>query len=456
MDRILACLTTAYDVQLVAAAGAICILAILATAVLSRAAYRRLREQNLRLASALNNMPQGLCMFNEAMRLILCNDRYLEMYGLTRQQAYPGCALRDLLEYRRATGTFFQDIDAYVAAAERRVAEGELFNNVVEVKDRIIAISNRPIAGGGYVSTHQDITERRKQDQERDRLAAQERHRADVDAAISAFRQRIEVMLKSVGDSAVAMRSTASSLLAASQKASQRAEGAVQASNAASVNVETAASAAEELSATIAEISRQLGQTNRLVDNAVSEAGMTNQQIGSLEQAARKIGDVVQLIQEVAGQTNLLALNATIEAARAGEAGRGFAVVASEVKSLAVQTAKATEDIAGQIAAVQASTGAAVEAIGRIVARMQEISRFTASAAASVLQQNAATSEISHNVASAARGAKEIVSVLDEVAGAATETRGAAQTALSTSQAVETAAASLRDEVEGFLRKVAV
>ena len=107
----------------------------------------------------------------------------------------------------------------------------------------------------------------------------------------------------------------------------------------------------------------------------MTEAGATNEQIGSLAQAAQKIGDVVKLIQDVAGQTNLLALNATIEAARAGEAGRGFAVVASEVKSLAVQTAKATEDISSQIAAVQISTGAAVEAIARIVQRMKEISR---------------------------------------------------------------------------------
>ena len=146
--------------------------------------------------------------------------------------------------------------------------------------------------------------------------------------------------------------------------------------------------------------------------------------------AAQKIGDVVKLIQDVAGQTNLLALNATIEAARAGEAGRGFAVVASEVKSLAVQTAKATEEIAGQIAGVQGSTTAAVGAIGRIADRMQEISQFTAAAAASVHQQNAATSEISQNVASAAGGTKEIVAVLGDVAGAATETRQSAETVL--------------------------
>jgi len=417
---------------------------------------RKLRERNMQLASALDNMTQGLCMFDASARLIICNEQYLEMYGLTREHAYPGCLLRELLEYRTQTGTFFQNIDEYVEAAKRRVIEGKVFSNIVEVRGRAISISNRPSSGGGWVSTHEDITEQRRHDQERDLLAAQEQRRAAVEAAITLFRPRVETMLKTVGDQAMAMRSTAGTLFAASNKTSQRAEGAVDTSNEASVNVEMAAGAAEELAASVAEISRQLAQTNMVVGTAVKEAAATNGQIGSLAQSAQKIGDVVKLIQDVAGQTNLLALNATIEAARAGEAGRGFAVVASEVKSLAVQTARATEDIAAQIAAVQVSTTAAVEAIGRIAERMREISGYTSSAAASVEQQHAATGEISQNVMSAAQSAKEIVAVLGDVTGAAAETRGSAEAVLSASQAVETAAANLRDEVEGFLQKVAV
>jgi methyl-accepting chemotaxis protein len=436
-------------------------IAAVATAILSACLAgafvdRRLREQNTQLAAALDNMTQGLCMFDSATRLIVCNERYVEMYGLSRKQAYPGCLLRDLLEYRKSTGSFFQDVDEYVAAASKRVVEGRVFNNVVEVHGRIISISNRPTVGGGWVSTHEDITEQRQIDQERDRLASQQQRRADVDAAIAVFRPRVEAMLKRVGEQAMAMRSTAAELFAASNTTSQRAEGAVESSNEASVNVEIAAGAAEEMSSSIAEISRQLEQTNSLVGIAVLEATATNQQIGSLAAAAQKIGDVVELIQDVAGQTNLLALNATIEAARAGEAGRGFAVVASEVKSLAVQTAKATEDIAGQVASMQSSTGAAVDAIARIAQRMGEISRFTSAAAASVHQQNAATGEISQNVASAASGTKDIAGVLGEVAGAATRTRASAESVLSASQAVETAAGEVRSEVEGFLQKVAV
>jgi methyl-accepting chemotaxis protein len=165
---------------------------------------------------------------------------------------------------------------------------------------------------------------------------------------------------------------------------------------------------------------------------------------------------VVKLIQSVAGQTNLLALNATIEAARAGAAGKGFAVVASEVKALAVQTAKATDDIGSQIAAVQTSTQSAVRAIGNITGRMQEIQQFTGAIATSVEQQNAATGEISDNVAAAASGTKSVVGVLQRVSSAIADMHKAADTVLAASQAVEKAADSLRGSVDGFLHKVAV
>jgi methyl-accepting chemotaxis protein len=188
---------------------------------------------------------------------------------------------------------------------------------------------------------------------------------------------------------------------------------------------------------------------------SVSEAQATNAQVSGLAEAAGKIGNVLKLIRDIAGQTNLLALNATIEAARAGEAGRGFAVVASEVKSLAVQTSKATEEIAALITAVQDSSTTAVEAIRRIAERMQEINQYTSACAASLQQQNAATDEIAHNVTSAARGAALFGSVLSEVTGAASETHGSAQSLLAASQSVEAGASDLRAEVERFLEKVA-
>jgi methyl-accepting chemotaxis protein len=259
-----------------------------------------------------------------------------------------------------------------------------------------------------------------------------------------------------VAESAGKMRATASRLFDASGHTSQRTDSAVRTSNEASVNVETAASATTELSGSIVEIGHQLNRAAQVVRLTVEEAQATNRDIDALAQAAQKIGDVVKLIRGIAEQTNLLALNATIEAARAGEVGRGFAVVAAEVKSLAVATAKATEDISNQILEVQNSTGKAVAAIGRIAHRMGEIDEYTSAAAASVEEQTAATSEISQNVTGAAEGAKLVVVVLSEVAGATTETQESAQTVLTASQSVEEAAGNLRGEVESFLTKVAV
>jgi methyl-accepting chemotaxis protein len=277
-----------------------------------------------------------------------------------------------------------------------------------------------------------------------------------IDSAIASFRPQVERLLSGVSASATAMRSTASLLFGSSGQTSQRAESAVQAFNEASVNVETAAVAADELSRSIGEISRQLTHTSNIVSLATEEARSTDEQIAGLAAGAQKIGDVVKLIRNIAGQTNLLALNATIEAARAGDAGKGFAVVASEVKSLAVQTAKATEEIAGHILAVQNSTSGAIEAIRQIAARMQEINHYTAAVAASVEQQNSATGEISHNVASAADGTGQVVTVLNDVTGAAAETRGSAEIVRDASGTVETAVSNLRREVEDFLGKVAV
>jgi methyl-accepting chemotaxis protein len=434
-------------------AGLTTVLAMLLAGI---AITRRMQVDNRRMRVALNNMSQGLCMFDHHERLVVCNRRYMDLYELPDEVVQPGRTLASLLEYRIAKGNFPRDPDEYRKGLVAAMAQGK--TTTAEVKSasgRMVSIINRPMTDGGWVATHEDITERRDAERERASMQEQQKRRSIIEQAIAAFRQRVEDHLATVTDGAMAMRSTAATLFASSGQTSQRAESAVSASNDASTNVETAAVAAEELSGSIGEISRQLSMTSDIVRAAVSEAQGTNAQITALSQAAQKIGDVVKLIRTIAGQTNLLALNATIEAARAGEAGKGFAVVASEVKSLAVQTAKATEDISKLIGAVQTSTGGAVDAIGRIAGRMQEIDSCTTAVSAAVHEQSAATAEISQNVASAADGAKLVVSVLGNVTGAATETRQSAETVLTASQAVEAAAAELRHEVEGFLARVA-
>jgi methyl-accepting chemotaxis protein len=431
--------------------GLVTALVILAIACL------RLKRQNRRLWLALDNTPQGLCMWDPAGRLLLCNERYINMYGMSAKVVKPGASLREIVEHRAAIGNFSGNVDDWVNGIRQRITMQRAGSQTFIATDgRVIEIAEQPLPDGSLVATHHDVTERHRMEKERAAHVVEEKRRAVVESAIAAFRQSMDSVLRTVNESAESMRLTASSLFAASGQTSQRAQSAVQASNEASTNVATAATAADEMASSIGEISRQLVQTTDAVRLAVREAQSTNDGIKGLADAAQKIGDVVELIRTIAGQTNLLALNATIEAARAGESGRGFAVVASEVKSLAVQTAKATEEISNQILSVQASTGNAVDAIARITDRMQEIERFTSAVAAAVEQQNAVTGEISHNVSSAANGTQDIVVVLDQVACAATDTRTTAETVLRTCGSVEKAVANMRDEVESFLKKVAV
>jgi methyl-accepting chemotaxis protein len=417
----------------------------------------RMRVKYKQMLTAFDNMTQGLVLFGSNERLVIYNRRYLEIYGLSPDIVKPGIRLIDLLIHRRDKYNLAVDPAGYRTSLLKAIAAGQSTNTIGDSgSGRIVSVINRPVAGGGWVGTHEDVTEQRQIEKQRDSLAEQEARRARLEAAISTFRSRIESLLSTVGASASAMKSTATTLSGSSSRTTERADRAVKESSSSSDNAKTAANAAEELSASIAEISRQLERTKHEVSDAVSVSQSTDAEIAALSQAAQKIGDVVELIRDVAAQTNLLALNATIEAARAGAAGRGFAVVASEVKSLAVQTARATEEISSQIQAVQTSARDAVEAIGLIATRMDEVNGSTSAVVASVEQQNAATAQILSNVAAAAHSAQVVVSALGEVAGAALETRASAQTVLEESESVEAALTNLRSEVADFLDKVAV
>jgi methyl-accepting chemotaxis protein len=431
--------------------------AILSMSLISAAADRRLDDKGRLLGITLNNMTQGVVMFDTSGRLVVSNDQYITMYGLSPDVVKPGAALIDIIRSRITSGNLRRDPEEYCNEIISQMAAGKTVSFISETPDgRAVSVVNRPIPGSTYwVGTHDDITERRAAERRSALLDEQEARRALIEEAIAWFRQSVEGVLKTVADSVAAMQSTASVLAATSNQCTSQTAGAVQTSSDAFGSAQIAATAADELSKSIAEINRQLVRATEVVGAAATEAQSTNADIAGLAQAAQKIDDVVKLIQSVARQTNLLALNATIEAARAGAAGKGFAVVASEVKTLAVQTGRATDDIASQIAAVQESTNSAVGAIGTIAGRMQEIRQFTAAIATSVEQQNSATREISGSVAAAAAGTKSVVSVLGRVSGSIADMRKSADTVLAASQAVEKAADSLRDSVDGFLRKVA-
>jgi methyl-accepting chemotaxis protein len=238
------------------------------------------------------------------------------------------------------------------------------------------------------------------------------------------------------------------------ERTAHQAQAVSAATEEASSNVQTVASAGEELSASIQEISRQLSQATQITGEAVTMAGQTDDQVQGLVKAVEKIGDVVRLISDIAGQTNLLALNATIEAARAGEAGKGFAVVASEVKSLATQTAKATEEITGQIQAIQNATQGSVDSIRAITGVIGKINEISSSISAAVEEQGSATQEIARNVQQAAAGTQEVANNVQGVNASADETGTAAGQVLSAAEQLARQSDALRGDVSRFLEGI--
>ncbi len=299
------------------------------------------------------------------------------------------------------------------------------------------------------------IERERLQVEQQEDVAAREQRQHKIETLVEGFRTEVQDLLASVGTNMEEMQKTAGFLTNVADDTATRATDAASASQDASNNVQTVAAATEELSASISEIGQQVGKTTEIVGAATDATRTTNDQISGLANAAQKIGEVVALIQGIAEQTNLLALNATIEAARAGDMGKGFAVVASEVKTLANQTAQATEEISQQISMIQSSTGEAVQAVQGIVSTMEEVNGFTASIAAAVEEQGAATSDISNNVQQAAQGTKDVSESMSNVSGAVSETTQSAAQMQQSATDVGQQAKRLQSTVDTFLHEVA-
>jgi methyl-accepting chemotaxis protein len=266
-----------------------------------------------------------------------------------------------------------------------------------------------------------------------------------------AFEAKVGSLVSMLSSGATELQATAQSMSATATQTNQQATTVAAAAEEASAGVQTVAAAAEELTSSIHEIGRQVAQSAKITAKAVEDARRTDTIVRALADGAQKIGDVVQLITNIAAQTNLLALNATIEAARAGDAGKGFAVVASEVKSLATQTARATEEIGAQIAQIQSATGEAVKAIKAIGATIDEVNVIASNIASAVEEQGAATAEIARNVQQTAASTQEVTAIIAGVSRAANDTGAAAGQVLGAASDLSRQAEQLTNEVNNFV-----
>jgi methyl-accepting chemotaxis protein len=348
--------------------------------------------------------------------------------GISRPMVTMCSAMREL-----ANGKF----DVVLPGLGREDELGEMAAAVEEFKLKAIAKAEREAA-----------------EHEAQNQASAAARRTELIRFADEFEAAVGSIVANVSASAVQLEAAAGTLTRTAESTQNLSSQAAGASEQASSNMQSVASATEELSASVDEIGRQVQESNRIAEAAVGQAQQTDGRIGKLSRAAQEIGDVVKLITAIAEQTNLLALNATIEAARAGEAGRGFAVVASEVKSLASQTAKATDEISSHIAGMQEATQESVAAIKEIGGTIAQISSIASTIASAVEEQGSATQEIARSVQTVAEGTHEAAANIREVNRGAMETGSASGNVLDSARSLSSESTRLREELARFMTNI--
>jgi methyl-accepting chemotaxis protein len=348
--------------------------------------------------------------------------------GISRPMIEMCKAMREL-----AGGNF----DVVLPGLGRKDELGEMAGAVEEFKLQAVAKAERDAAA-------QDAQNR----------ASSAARRAELIRFADEFESAVGAIVSNVSASAVQLEQAAGTLTRTAETTQSLSSQVAGASEEASSNIRSVATATEELSSSVDEIGRRVRDSSRIAEAAVLQAQATDGRIGKLSRAAQEIGDVVKLITAIAEQTNLLALNATIEAARAGEAGRGFAVVASEVKSLASQTAKATDEISTHISGMQGATQESVAAIKEIGGTIGQISSIASAIASAVDQQSAATQEIARNVQNVAHGTDEAAANIMQVNRGATETGSASEEVLHSARTLSSESTRLRQELDRFMANI--